>query len=347
MQLPRQLVPLLCSTYTPASLAPLLRAPLSTTCPTCLSWTEVRLSWAWDLRRFAWDAGHLPTSTSTIAAVWNGEGYDFTSSPEYYLIEVSAQIHGLSGDTLGCSYPFRGFLYGMTERNAPSASALWAFWDAANISATAMVGWWEDDPMVAVHAPCGGSGDGRSSGPAAPSACPDWNVTTGAYYASGTPCGSPNGNDGCIAAGTDLAAAQAHCCADSTCAGFSWGGIGSGCYKYTQTCLTTDPANDGYWKPGFVPPPPPVAPTQATTYSAFGSHAIVVVATWCAGADATNATLTFDWAGLGLSPGSAIVVAPAIAGVQVAAGPFTVDAGGAVTVAIGASSGVILQITAG
>ena len=107
--------------------------------------------------------------------MWNGEGYDFLAAPDYYLVEVSAQIHGLSGDTLGCGFPFRGFLYGMTERNAPSASALWAFWDAANISATEIVGWWEDDPLVTLHAPCGGGGGGGgggSGGPAPPRAVP-------------------------------------------------------------------------------------------------------------------------------------------------------------------------------
>ena len=279
--------------------------------------------------------------------MWNGEGYDFLAAPDYYLVEVSAQIHGLSGDTLGCGFPFRGFLYGMTERNAPSASALWAFWDAANISATEIVGWWEDDPLVTLHAPCGGGGGGGGSGGAsAPSGCPTWNTTKGGYYSSGTPCGSPNGNDGCIASGTDLVSAQAHCCADPACAGFSWGVGGSGgCYKYSQTCYEADASYDGYWKPGFVPPPPAPAPTEATVYSAFGSHAIIVVATWCA-APSTNATLSIDWPGLGLDPASVRVVAPAIASVQAAAGPFLVGSDGSVTVALDASAGIILQITA-
>jgi hypothetical protein len=287
----------------------------------------------------------LHRHTMRLHAVWNGEGYDFTSAPDYYMVEVSAQIHGLSGDTLGCGFPFRGFVFGMTERNAPSASALWAFWDTSNISATAMVGWWEDDPMVTVHAPCGadGSSTGGPDTPLAP--CATWNVTVGGYFESGTPCGSPNGNDGCIASGTDLAAAQAHCCADQFCAGFSWGGVGSGCYKYTQTCYEEDAAYDGYWKPGFIPPPPLPAPTQATVYTAFGSHAIIAVATWCE--SALNVTLSIDWAALGLDSSNAVIVAPAISDLQAASGPFSVDGTGAVTVPVDASAGIILQISLG
>lgn len=281
----------------------------------------------------------IATSLSKLfptSAVWNGEGYDFTAAPDYYLIEVSAQIHGLSGDTLGCSYPFRGFLYGMTERNSASASALWTFWDTANISLTTMVGWWEDDPMAAVYAPCGGV-DLEAS------ACADWNVTIGGYFSSGSPCGSPNGNDGCISADADLSAAQAHCCADPACAGFSWGGPGNGCYKFSQTCYESDAAYDGYWKPGFVPPPPPAAPTLATVYTAYGSHAIVAIATWCIAP--LNATVHFDWAGLGLNETSVIVTAPAIASVQAASGPFEVDASGSITVPLEASTGIILLIS--
>ena len=173
------------------------------------------------------------------------------------------------------------------------------------------------------------------------------NVTRGGYWSSGTPCGDANGNDGCIAAGADLAAAQAYCCTDPLCAGFSWGvaSVPGGCYKFSQTCYEANAAYDGYWKPGFVPPPPPFARTLATTYSAYGSHAIVVVATWCR--VGVNATVAIDWRGLGLDASAAVVTAPAIAGVQPAAGPLSVVDGAVNVYLAGDSGGILLDIRVG
>jgi len=285
---------------------------------------------------------HLPL----MDMVWTGEMYSWESGPEYYLIEVSAQLHGLTGDTLGCGeYPFRGLLFGMTERNHASATAIWAsVWDAARISSTNMVGWWEDEPLVVVaHAPCSGSTSISISAPN----CSSWNITRGGYWSSGSPCGSPNGNDGCLDPGTDLAGAQAHCCDDPLCAGFSFAKIpnGGGCYKYSQTCYENDESYDGFWKPGFVPPPPPPARTLATTFTAFGSHAIIVIATWCSAPG--NATLAIDWSGLGLDPHTATINAPAVAGVQPAVGPFAIQGDGSISVALGGiSGGIILVVTA-
>ena len=50
--------------------------------------------------------------------IWNGEGFDFSGSPAYWLVELSSRIHGLSGDMLGGGpgSAFRGMLYGMTAR---------------------------------------------------------------------------------------------------------------------------------------------------------------------------------------------------------------------------------------
>jgi len=169
-------------------------------------------------------AGHYPF----MDFVWNGEGFDFSGGdPAYWLVEVSSQQHGLAGDLLGGGgggNAAKGMLFGMTERNSDTATALWAFWDAAGISATAAVGWWEDDAPVAVAAACPGHD----------------NATTAAVLAS--------------------------------------------------------------------------------TYTAYRSHAIIAVASWCP--QATAATLALDWAALGLDPATAAVTAPAIADVQAAGGPF-------------------------
>jgi hypothetical protein len=42
-------------------------------------------------------AGHYPL----MDYVWNGEGFDFTGSPAYWLVEVSSRIHGMSGPSKG------------------------------------------------------------------------------------------------------------------------------------------------------------------------------------------------------------------------------------------------------
>lgn len=59
----------------------------------------------------------LPVSP-VLSQVWNGEGFDFSGSPAYWLVELSSRIHGLSGDMLGSGpgSAFRGMLFGMTER---------------------------------------------------------------------------------------------------------------------------------------------------------------------------------------------------------------------------------------
>jgi hypothetical protein len=82
-----------------------------------------------------------------VDKMWNGEGFNFGKGPSYWLIEVSAQIHGLSGDRLGGAQgqdDMKGMLFGMTQRNTPTASALWAFWDESRINTTMMIGWWTD-----------------------------------------------------------------------------------------------------------------------------------------------------------------------------------------------------------
>ena len=73
---------------------------------------------------------------------------------------------------------------------------------------------------------------------------------------------------------------------------------------------------------------------HATTWSKYGSHAVVAVATWCA--SPTNVSLVVDWTALGLDEATAVASLPAITGVQTAvpklpngaAGPFTIPPDG-------------------
>lgn len=40
-----------------------------------------------------------------VDSLWNGEGFDFSQGPFYWLVEVSGLIHGLTADRLGGSTP--------------------------------------------------------------------------------------------------------------------------------------------------------------------------------------------------------------------------------------------------
>ena len=273
--------------------------------------------------------------------MWNGEGFDFSLSPAYWLVEVSSRVHGLTGDMLGAGVDaaFRGALFGMTTRNSGEAPAWWQMWDATNIAAAAADAVFSTldllpSPVRVVNgSSCGG-------GPAPnPGSC-DWAVTRDSYY-DGEPCGQPAGNELCFGDGTEtgrltLAEAQAKCCNDTVCAGFSFVSAGqNGCFKRSNSCLVGASGVDGYQKPGFVPAPTPGASaTHATVFSAFASHAIVAVATWCPAGQ--HATLDIDYEALGLDPARLNVTAPAIAGVQSAAsfpnaeGPFALPGGGIV-----------------
>ena len=111
--------------------------------------------------------------------VWNGEGFDFSGSLDYWLVEISGLVHGVTGDLLGSGQRsiFRGMLFGMTQRDATTSQAIWSFWDATNISATdAFYGWWQADGPTAVNVTVAAAAE-------APAAC-TFNVTRGGYAGS-------------------------------------------------------------------------------------------------------------------------------------------------------------------
>ena len=105
-------------------------------------------------------ASHYPM----IDYVWNGEGFDYSQGPSYWLVEISSRLHGVTGDLLNSGHNnlWRGMLFGMTDRNAVWSSQLWKFWDNVTIGSTKMVGWWETAPVV-VSAACPSAPDAEHS----------------------------------------------------------------------------------------------------------------------------------------------------------------------------------------
>ena len=175
--------------------------------------------------------------------VWNGEGYDFGGAPSYWLIEISALLHGVTGDMLGSGERsiWRGMLFGMTQRDAVSSQAMWRAWDEVQIAkASAVFGWWEADPAVNV------TFSWMNADPCS------FNVTRGAYFGSiNEQCLPPSGpTPGCWLSYT-LADVQSACCADPACAGFSFGpsasdpNQGDGCCKAEVRERSDDPSYDG------------------------------------------------------------------------------------------------------
>ncbi|HLI00673.1 MAG TPA: glycoside hydrolase domain-containing protein, partial [Acidimicrobiales bacterium] len=84
--------------------------------------------------------------------LWFGEGFDYAKPADYWLVEISGLPFGLTGEMLeGGGHPWRGMLYGMTNRLGwPDADPrpLWKLWDRLDMSKAVMQGYWLPDPLV-------------------------------------------------------------------------------------------------------------------------------------------------------------------------------------------------------
>lgn len=85
---------------------------------------------------------HLPY----IDSLWLGEGFNYDESPEYWLVEISGLPFGLSGEMLGVGNPWRGMLYGMSNRlpyGGGDPRPVWKIWDQFGIADSRMLGYWQ------------------------------------------------------------------------------------------------------------------------------------------------------------------------------------------------------------
>ena len=86
--------------------------------------------------------------------LWFGEYFDYEKGPpDFFLVEVSGIPFGLMGEMLqDGGNPWRGMVYGMTNRMPWSADAdprpLWRAWDAFGMRGTRMIGYWVDSSPV-------------------------------------------------------------------------------------------------------------------------------------------------------------------------------------------------------
>jgi len=86
-----------------------------------------------------------------INRLWFGEYFDYNSSPDFWLIEVSGIPFGLMGEMLEKGgNPWRGMIYGMTSRLpwAGDPTAIWKLWDSFGMVGSKMFGYWSPNCPV-------------------------------------------------------------------------------------------------------------------------------------------------------------------------------------------------------
>lgn len=93
--------------------------------------------------------------------LWRGEGFYNDTPPDFWLMERSGIAFGIAGEMLGRGNPFRGLLFGMTDRAGWGGGpiGLWKFFDEVKLGDMELVGWWDDECPVRVE----GSSDVKAS----------------------------------------------------------------------------------------------------------------------------------------------------------------------------------------
>jgi len=87
-----------------------------------------------------------------LSDLWFGEQFDYNRSPDFWLVEISGIPFGLTSEMLeDDSNPYRGMIYGMTNRRHPSHRAMWKLWDEFGIQDAEMIAYWAEDCPVATN----------------------------------------------------------------------------------------------------------------------------------------------------------------------------------------------------
>ena len=84
--------------------------------------------------------------------LWRGEGFHNNTPSDFWLIERSGVAFGIAGEMLGRGNPFRGLLFGMTDRAGWGGGpiGLWKFFDKVKLGDMELIGWWDDACPVKV-----------------------------------------------------------------------------------------------------------------------------------------------------------------------------------------------------
>ena len=86
-----------------------------------------------------------------VNRIWFGEGFDYDSDPDYWLVEIAGIPFGLMSEMLqGGGNPWRGMVYGMTQRLdwCGDPRPIWEAMDTFGIQGSHMIGYWDPDCPV-------------------------------------------------------------------------------------------------------------------------------------------------------------------------------------------------------
>lgn len=90
-----------------------------------------------------------------IDQLWIGEGRNYNTPPDYWLVEISGIPFGVPSEMLqGGGNPWRGMVYGMTNRAGWTGTPpdnIWKFWDKYDIKDKTMIGYWDPNNPVSVN----------------------------------------------------------------------------------------------------------------------------------------------------------------------------------------------------
>jgi len=89
-----------------------------------------------------------------VNSLWLGEGYDYNSEPDYWLVEISGIPFGMYGEMLQeCGNAYRGMVYGMSTRlyGGCSATNIWELWDYFGMSGSEYIGYWDTNNPVSTN----------------------------------------------------------------------------------------------------------------------------------------------------------------------------------------------------
>ena len=87
-----------------------------------------------------------------VDQLWIGEGRNYNTPPDYWLVEIAGIPFGLPSQMLeGGGNPWRGMIYGITNRAGWSGNPpnnIWKFWDQYHIQQKEMIGYWDANSPV-------------------------------------------------------------------------------------------------------------------------------------------------------------------------------------------------------
>lgn len=82
--------------------------------------------------------------------LWYGEGFNYNASPDLWLVEMSGIPFGLMSEMLGRGNPWRGMVFGETDRLGwgGDPQPVWRLWDQFGMAGTQLQGFWNPDCPV-------------------------------------------------------------------------------------------------------------------------------------------------------------------------------------------------------